>query len=454
MSQLVTQTTTYGLNSDQYSISTLSGVGGVLEIMAGNPHDEVTAPTPIADFKSDQSVKFYGIADLSNGVTLPEKVIGTKLLADKSVTSAKIAENVNIVGNLTGTASRAIADGEGNNIINTYATQTFANTLAPKENPTFTGTVTVPTPSTSDNSTKAASTAFVKAQKYATLASPTFTGTVSVPTPSTSDNSTKVASTAYVQSNLANYLPLSGGTMTGNLNASTTRQYMDMGYPYENATGALLAVRGADYANNPGGFELFARKSDVTKSLIGRTDGSLFWNGRNIVRSVNGTVAGTDGNVVLSSGVPTGTILPYCGTSAPSGFLICNGGEISRTTYSALFKLIGTSYGGGNGSTTFNLPNMHHRFLEGTTTTSEVNTYVGAGLPNIIGIFNHGLIRVNGQRGSFYGSGTYENLYNGNYNGAWLQNNTSFDASRSSNVYGNSTIVQPNSMRILFLIKF
>ena len=60
MSQLVTQTTTYGLSSVQYSISTLSSVGGILEIMAGNPHDGSTATTPIADFKSDQSAKFYG----------------------------------------------------------------------------------------------------------------------------------------------------------------------------------------------------------------------------------------------------------------------------------------------------------------------------------------------------------------------------------------------------------
>ena len=56
--------------------------------------------------------------------------------------------------------------------------------------------------------------------------------------------------------------------------------------------------------------------------------------------------------------MPTGTILPYGGSTAPSGFLLCNGGAISRITYAKLFAVIGTTYGEGDGSTTFNLPNI------------------------------------------------------------------------------------------------
>lgn len=55
--------------------------------------------------------------------------------------------------------------------------------------------------------------------------------------------------------------------------------------------------------------------------------------------------------------IPVGVIQTYAGTSAPSGWLLCDGSAVSRSTYSALFTLIGTSYGVGNGSTTFNLPN-------------------------------------------------------------------------------------------------
>lgn len=62
-------------------------------------------------------------------------------------------------------------------------------------------------------------------------------------------------------------------------------------------------------------------------------------------------------SIILAS-IPVGTILPYGGSSAPSGFLLCNGATVSRTTYANLFRAIGTNYGTGDGSTTFALPNL------------------------------------------------------------------------------------------------
>jgi hypothetical protein len=55
--------------------------------------------------------------------------------------------------------------------------------------------------------------------------------------------------------------------------------------------------------------------------------------------------------------IPVGTMHIFAGTVAPTGYLIANGSAVSRTTYSALFALVGTSFGSGNGSSTFNLPN-------------------------------------------------------------------------------------------------
>ncbi len=66
-----------------------------------------------------------------------------------------------------------------------------------------------------------------------------------------------------------------------------------------------------------------------------------------------------------SGGTPSGAIMAFGGTSAPTGWLICNGSAVSRTTYAGLFAIIGTSYGVGDGSTTFNLPDMRGRFLRG-----------------------------------------------------------------------------------------
>jgi microcystin-dependent protein len=64
-------------------------------------------------------------------------------------------------------------------------------------------------------------------------------------------------------------------------------------------------------------------------------------------------------------GVPTGVYMPYGGTSAPAGWLLCYGQAVSRTTYAALFTAIGTAYGSGDGSTTFNVPDLRGRVPAG-----------------------------------------------------------------------------------------
>lgn len=59
--------------------------------------------------------------------------------------------------------------------------------------------------------------------------------------------------------------------------------------------------------------------------------------------------------------VPIGVVLPYAGSSAPTGFFLCDGSAKSRTTYASLFAIIGTTFGSGDGSTTFNIPDMRSR---------------------------------------------------------------------------------------------
>lgn len=81
----------------------------------------------------------------------------------------------------------------------------------------------------------------------------------------------------------------------------------------------------------------------------------------------NGQVLSTDGSGQLgwSSAFSSGMLVPYAGGSAPSGWLLCYGQAISRTTYAALFSAIGTVYGGGDGSTTFNVPDLRGRVIAG-----------------------------------------------------------------------------------------
>lgn len=74
--------------------------------------------------------------------------------------------------------------------------------------------------------------------------------------------------------------------------------------------------------------------------------------------------------------LPTGTMLSYAAAVAPSFFLLCDGSAVSRSTYSALFAIIGTSYGAGNGSTTFNLPDTRGRTMIGAGIGTKVATFV------------------------------------------------------------------------------
>ena len=91
------------------------------------------------------------------------------------------------------------------------------------------------------------------------------------------------------------------------------------------------------------------------------------------------TIADTDGVVVNDGGtmksvpasdfkeyiMPTGAVLPYAGSSAPTGFLLCYGQAISRSTYADLFSAISTTYGTGDGSSTFNVPDLRGRVVAG-----------------------------------------------------------------------------------------
>lgn len=71
--------------------------------------------------------------------------------------------------------------------------------------------------------------------------------------------------------------------------------------------------------------------------------------------------------------VPTGMVVPFAGSSAPTDWLLCNGAAISRTTYSDLFGICSTTYGVGNGTTTFNIPDLRGYFVRGKDTSGTVD---------------------------------------------------------------------------------
>jgi len=88
-------------------------------------------------------------------------------------------------------------------------------------------------------------------------------------------------------------------------------------------------------------------------------------------------ISGIAGNLTVSGSLtvgglpagfaPTGSVTMYAAASAPTGWLLCNGAAVSRTTYASLFAVVGTTFGAGDGSTTFNTPNYTNRMPYGTT---------------------------------------------------------------------------------------
>lgn len=181
-----------------------------------------------------------------------------------------------------------------------------------------------------------------------------------------------------------------------------------------------------------------------------------------------------------SNAVPTGTILDYTGLNAPDGYLIANGAEISRTTFSQLYQWavangliipqenIPTTahgyFGSGNGSTTFTIPDLRGVFkrnadLASNRGGSDARIYQDSGAPNITGYTDPWTAHSNASIGIRNCNGAFSSV------GRWTiisrretANNCEagldFNASRCSAVYGRSADVRPRSVSTIPILKY
>lgn len=181
------------------------------------------------------------------------------------------------------------------------------------------------------------------------------------------------------------------------------------------------------------------------KTLLGTSSGTLTWNGKPI-------------------GAITGEIKYFAFNTAPDGYLVCNGAEISRETYADLFSVIGTTFGSGDGSTTFNLPDLRDRYIIGANTNA-LGTKVAEQLPNIKGSFGitNGNILNNGKTDMFVSSsGAFSNPVTTNgYShiaGSVIvgssRNNIDLNATNSNSIYTDNGHVYPLSLALLPCIKY
>lgn len=164
-----------------------------------------------------------------------------------------------------------------------------------------------------------------------------------------------------------------------------------------------------------------------------------------------GSVGADDLALIPVDILPTGAVIPFAGSTTPSGYLLCNGATVSRTTYSKLYSAIGTTYGSGDGSTTFNLPNLTNKFIQGSNTAGTVKS---AGLPNITGYAGWNQNGKDYNFGDAFKSSTHmagADVGRGSSTGVWKLN---FDASESNAIYGASSTVQPPALTMRYIIKY
>ena len=152
-------------------------------------------------------------------------------------------------------------------------------------------------------------------------------------------------------------------------------------------------------------------------------------------------------------GFKTGDIKIQTTPTIPTGWLLCNGAGISRSTFSNLFTKIGTTYGTGDGSTTFNIPDLRDRYIIGANTNA-LGTYIAEQLPNIVGsVQGIDVNTTNSSNGALRASASDFNwtVPNGAYQD--VRGAISLDASSSNSIYTNSGKVYPLSLALNFIIK-
>ncbi len=133
------------------------------------------------------------------------------------------------------------------------------------------------------------------------------------------------------------------------------------------------------------------------------------------------------------------------------GYILCNGGLYSRTTYAGLFALIGTAFGAGDGSTTFKVPDFRGRTIQGAN--ANLMAVLSAGLPNATGTIGS-VVGVDGDYATYsgvFGILSAKSSYQG---GGGYTAKLDFNLSRASAIYGASTTVQPPAIAANIFIKY
>ncbi len=166
-------------------------------------------------------------------------------------------------------------------------------------------------------------------------------------------------------------------------------------------------------------------------------------------------VAGTF--VTAADLTPAGAIICFGGAAAPSGWLLCNDAAVSRTTYADLFAVIGTTYGVGNGSTTFNVPDMRGIFVRGAGIAGTLTNANGSAFTAVLGTYSNdkgqGHRHISGNLGRNSTAGAGNNMFAGTDAGTGVvaMNDPVTDTTNGTPRTGDET--QPANLALSYIIK-
>tara|TARA_R100001443_G_scaffold99186_1_gene106315 strand:+ start:160 stop:1332 length:1173 start_codon:yes stop_codon:yes gene_type:complete len=328
---------------------------------------------------------------------------------------------------------------------------------------------------------------------------------------STSGASAAASATFFEVGNLdeANLglLPKSGGTMTGAILGDDASGAASPAYSFDQDPDTGMFRSGA---NSLGFATAGTQRFSVSDSGLDITDGlplrfqdssgapfvalkspsSLASNVTLTLPATDGNageVLSTDGSGVLSfsviQGVPTGAVFCMAISTVPSGYLECNGQIVNRTTYAALFTAIGVQYGAGNGSTTFQLPDLRGEFIRGFDNGKGTDSgrQIGSSQTGSFGQHLHavdlttsnktltGQLRMiskgfqsNGQASGVFTKIGGQSSLDAQASGSATSGSVSFDASHDHTVVGNtdntgstsnSNETRPRNIAMMYIIK-
>ena len=178
--------------------------------------------------------------------------------------------------------------------------------------------------------------------------------------------------------------------------------------------------------------------------------------------NVTGNITASEGRVYDKTGyagIP-GEMRMYGGATAPSGWLLCNGANVSRTTYADLFTAIGTTFGAGDGSTTFTLPDLRGIFPRGAGTSGKLNRADGNAFAATLGTYSNdefqkhkhsGTTRVWANTAEFLGGN------NGNFASSNVFIENIFDGYAADGAYGTPRAddeTAPANLGVTYIIKY